>query len=126
MQPDANRKTYPTEYLAPILSFLLGGTLGVGFVLLLMPKAKGFRLSRVQEGPKGIAFEDSLEYELIDRIAEAVNSMERNALKLSNDPHTLSQEEQKRLMDAIESAKEVLKSSLDKLKQISKRPSHVL
>jgi len=96
--------------------------LGAGFILLLLPKTKAFRLSRIQEGPEEVAFEDSLEYELIGRIAEAVNSIE----KLSEDPQTLSTEEQKRLLDAIEAAKHFLRSSLDKLKQISKRPPHVL
>jgi hypothetical protein len=126
MQPDINGKTCHKGYLAPTLSFLVGGALGAGLILLLLPRTKAFRLSRVQEGPEGVAFEDSLEYELIGRIAEAVNSIERNALKLSDGPRALSVEEQKRLLDAIEAAKRFLRSSLDKLKQISKRPPHIL
>lgn len=126
MQPNINGKTYHKGCLAPTLSFLVGGALGAGFILLLLPRTKAFRLSRIQEGPEGVAFEDSLEYELIGRIAEAVNSIERNALKLSDGPQTLSTEEQKRLLDAIEAAKHFLRSSLNKLKQISKRPPHIL
>jgi hypothetical protein len=126
MQPDINGKTCHKGYLAPTLSFLVGGALGAGLILLLLPRTKAFRLSCVREGPEGVAFEDSLEYELIGRIAEAVNSIERNALKLSDGPRALSVEEQERLLDAIEAAKRFLRSSLDKLKQISKRPPHIL
>jgi hypothetical protein len=115
-----------TGILGPSICFIMGSVLGGLIVLLMTPKSKSFRLSRVQQTNEGLAFEDSVEYELIGMIAEAINSIERNVLKLSDNPQALSLEERTRLLQAIESAKDLLRVSMDKLKHISRRSLHFL
>ena len=112
--------------LAPSIGFIVGSVLGGLIVSLMTPKSGSFRLSRVQQTDEGLAFEDSIEYELIGRIAEAINSIERNVLKLSHNTQALPAEERKQLLQAIESAKDLLRVSMDKLRHISRRSPHSL
>lgn len=126
MSPNTDGQKARMGILAPSLCFMIGSILGGFIVLLMTPKSKSFRLSRVQQTDERLAFEDSIEYELIGRIAEAISSIERNALKLSDNPQALPLEERAQLLQAIGSAKDLLKVSMDKLKRISKRSPHSL
>lgn len=126
MSLNTERQRVGGEFLTPSIAFIVGSLLGGLIVSLITPKSGSFRLSRVQQTEEGLAFEDSIEYELIGRIAEAINSIERNVLKLSHNTQTLPAEERKQLLQAVESAKDLLRVSMDKLRHLSRRSSHSL
>lgn len=126
MSLNTERQRAGREFLTPSIAFIVGSLLGGLIVSLITPKSGSFRLSRVQQTEEGLAFEDSVEYELIGRIAEAINSIERNVLKLSHNTQTLPAEERKQLLQAVESAKDLLRVSMNKLRHLSRRSSHSL
>jgi len=108
-----------SHYIVP---FIAGSLAGAFLALVLTSKRRIENISIAQRAnERSEEFADSIEYDLISKISEAINSIERNTLKLIDEEQNLTTEHSERLIETIETTKGFLKISLEKLAKISKK-----